>query len=163
MFKKANEGDEMLYALTRRYERMIGVKREKERWKRLIKDAFVSTFTMINPFLQLVYVQRWQEKLRNRPILTGSYLGPTHSNRPLPRMKPQLECVTMMIHKRRVGRERRMAKDAMLREWRDDLRRERNFEHGLKRAGMVERVYDDLQSWSCVGQNFVFAYGLLIW
>jgi hypothetical protein len=42
VFLKAKEGDTRLQLIMDRYERMIGVKREKEHWKYIIKKAFVS-------------------------------------------------------------------------------------------------------------------------
>jgi hypothetical protein len=41
-FLKAKEGDTRLRSIVDRYERMIGAKREKEHWKSIIKQAYVS-------------------------------------------------------------------------------------------------------------------------
>ncbi len=66
-------------------------------------------------------------------MLTGSFLRATLSNRPLPRLKPQPLAITMMIKRRRAARERRALKLIVVNEWIDDLRREREFEEGLKK------------------------------
>jgi hypothetical protein len=60
----------------------------------------------------------------------------------------------MMIYKRRVARERRMVQAALLREWRDDLKRERDFEFALmKRQGAV---YGNLDDWGRVFSTIHF-------
>lgn len=41
LFTKAKQGDERLQAVLGRYNRMIGVKREKEHWKRILRDELV--------------------------------------------------------------------------------------------------------------------------
>jgi hypothetical protein len=100
-------------------------------------------------------VQEWQERLRNRPILTGGYLRPTLSNPPLPRLKPQPMAISGMIFKRRVARDRRMTAASRLREWRDDLFREHVFESKLQKSSpeMVDRVFADHNGW---GTSFYY-------
>lgn len=55
----------------------------------------------------------------------------------------------MMIYKRRIARDRRMEKHNLLKDWRDDLRHEREFEDALARSSPdgFERVYDDIHAW----------------
>jgi hypothetical protein len=136
---------------------MIRAKREKERWKMVINEAFVCVFYLSTHFTsnRQYDVQEWQETLRRRPILTGGYLRPTLSNRPLPRLKPQPMAISGMIYKRRVARDRRMTATLRLREWRDDLFREHVFESKLQKSSpeMVDRVFADHNGW---GASFPF-------
>lgn len=85
--------------------------------------------------------------------MTGGFLRPTVSNLPLPRLKPQPKCITMMIYNRRRSYERKGSLYADLTLHQEYLRLERNFEEGLlkkeNREGRstFEPVYD-LEEWS---------------
>ncbi|KDQ51256.1 hypothetical protein JAAARDRAFT_41315 [Jaapia argillacea MUCL 33604] len=118
MFKRANEGDEQAKRVLARYSNVIAAKRDKERWKQIIRDEVA-----------------WQHRLRNRPILTGSYLRPSLFNRPLPRLKPQPLAISGMMHKRREARMKRNEKIDRVNGLRDDVRAERQFEEGLVNEG----------------------------
>jgi hypothetical protein len=127
-FKLANQGNTHAQALLHRYSSFVAMRRSKAHWVRLARAEVA-----------------WQAQLRNRPILTGSFLRPTIYNPPLPRMKPQPLSITMIIAKRRRVGVRRHAKFVMLNEQIADLTCERQFEEGL--AMLVggqhkfERVY----------------------
>ncbi|KAH8112251.1 hypothetical protein DFH11DRAFT_1706665 [Phellopilus nigrolimitatus] len=118
-FRASNGGDERLQRVLKRYNEMIGAKREKEQMKDVLRRELA-----------------WQERLRHRPILTGAYLRPTFFNGPLPRMKPQPVHISMMIRRRRLARERRGEKYAELVEHRDDIYRESTFEEALSGAAL---------------------------
>ncbi|TFY66964.1 hypothetical protein EVG20_g4134 [Dentipellis fragilis] len=92
LFRQAQAGDEHLQAVLRRYGTMIAERRDKEKFKDILRAE-----------------AKWQERLRNRPILKGSYFRPSTSNPPLPRMSPQPIQISMMITKRRLSRIRRVA------------------------------------------------------
>jgi hypothetical protein len=64
-------------------------------------------------------------------------------------MKNQPVGLSMMILKRRVARERRMEKYTLLKDWRDDLRREREFESSLSQNSKEDfvKVYDNIAPW----------------
>ncbi|KAJ7204683.1 hypothetical protein GGX14DRAFT_645874 [Mycena pura] len=115
-FETAHEGDEKQRAILRRYSRLIAAKLEKEHWKRLARAEVT-----------------WQERLRSRPILTGSIIKPTFYNPPLPRMKPQPPEISKIIRRRMRTRTRRYEHLDELREHMDDLRREAHFEENLIR------------------------------
>ncbi|CAL1712700.1 unnamed protein product [Somion occarium] len=110
-FEKARAGDVHLQAVLQRYSRMIAAKQQKA--------DFIAAYRK---------EMEWQERLRNRPILTGSYLRPTLYNPPLPRLKPQPIHVTGMIVWRKKARMRRFSLRELLWDWRDDLQRENKFE-----------------------------------
>ncbi|EGN92170.1 hypothetical protein SERLA73DRAFT_66209 [Serpula lacrymans var. lacrymans S7.3] len=114
IFSKAKQGDTRLQGVLDRYNRMIAAKREKETWKQRIRDEF-----------------DWQAKLRHRPIFKGSFIAPSLSNKLLPRLSPQPKAISGMIHKRRVGRDRRYEQRERLHDWIDDLKRESSFEKYL--------------------------------
>ncbi|KAA1474749.1 hypothetical protein DENSPDRAFT_346574 [Dentipellis sp. KUC8613] len=90
-FRQAQAGDEHLQAVLRRYGAMIAERRDKEKFKDMLRAE-----------------AKWQQRLRNRPILKGSYFRPSNSNPPLPRMTPQPIQISMMITKRRASRWRRI-------------------------------------------------------
>lgn len=92
--------------------------------------------------------------MRNRPILTGSYLRPSQSNGPLPRLKPQPVHISGMIHKRRKARERRLERGAQIAEWRRDMRREAELELAL-----ANKVKTDGASVEMVYQPYVSDWG----
>ncbi|KZP21455.1 hypothetical protein FIBSPDRAFT_860637 [Athelia psychrophila] len=129
IFQKARGGDTKLQHIVARYERILQAKREKERWKDRFREQL-----------------KWQQKLRNRPIMTGAYLRPSAFNRALPRLKPQPIHISGMIHRRRKARERRMEHGRESQEWQRDLKREAEFETALsvkaQREGTaMESVY----------------------
>lgn len=77
--------------------------------------------------------QAWQERLRSRPILTGTIMKPTFYNPPLPRMKPQPPEISKIIGRRMRTRTRRYERIDQLLEDMDHLRREAQFEENLIR------------------------------
>ncbi|KAK7033169.1 hypothetical protein R3P38DRAFT_2921146 [Favolaschia claudopus] len=93
-----------------------------------------------------------EQRMRSRPILTGTLLKPTLYNPPLPRMKRQPIAISGMINTRMRARERRLARDAQLSEYIDDLRREAAFEESLSslHGSSPERIYsgDAWYEWS---------------
>ncbi|KAF7430485.1 hypothetical protein PC9H_006193 [Pleurotus ostreatus] len=115
-FQAAYEGDARMQAVLSRYDRLLKTRRDRLRLENMLREELA-----------------WQKRLKNRPMLTGSFLRATLSNRPLPRLKPQPLAITMMIKRRRAARERRALKLMAVNEWIDDLRREREFEDGLKK------------------------------
>jgi hypothetical protein len=84
--------------------------------------------------------------LRNRPILTGTYLRATLFNKVMPRMRNQPEAVGRMIRRRRAARERRHDKLGYAIESIKDLHTERVFERSLRKYG-IEPVFEDISSW----------------
>ncbi|KAG8951688.1 hypothetical protein FRC04_005709 [Tulasnella sp. 424] len=114
VFTSAKHGDQYWASVLDRYSKLLGAKRKKE-----LTDA------------ALYDEMEWQEKLRNRPILTGGILRPSKSNKPLPRMKPQPIHVSMMIRRRRDARQRRLDRSEGYKEWKDYLSDERDFEERL--------------------------------
>ncbi|TFL06778.1 hypothetical protein BDV98DRAFT_164273 [Pterulicium gracile] len=114
LFRECKSGNERAQAICSRFDRLIGVRREKEYWNHLL------------------YVERkWLEKMRNRPIMTGGLLRASYNNAPLPRLKPQPLAITMMLYKRRSKREPRLSKINWINEWTSDLHHESKFEGGL--------------------------------
>lgn len=119
-----------------RYEAMIAAKREKARMEKSIRQALVRR-PFVKPGNSAYKInQQWQERLRTRPILTGSWIRPSLANGPLPRMKPQPEHITMMIRRRRMAYERHQAKFVELGNTSEDLEFERAFENKLFLEGM---------------------------
>ncbi|KAF4593341.1 hypothetical protein AB1N83_010168 [Pleurotus pulmonarius] len=116
VFQAAHEGDTRMRNVLSRYDRLLKARRDRLRLEGMLREELA-----------------WQKRLKNRPMLTGSFLRATLSNRPLPRLKPQPLAITMMIKRRRAARERRALKLIVVNEWIDDLRREREFEEGLKK------------------------------
>lgn len=99
--------------------------------------------------------------MRNRSILTGSYLRPSPSNGPLPRLKPQPAHISCMIHKRRKAREARLERGAQIAEWRKYLKGEAHFELALedkarKDGASSSMVYPKhLNDWSALTSFYV--------
>lgn len=79
--------------------------------------------------------QVWQERLRNRPIVTGGFLWPTLYNKIMPRLKPQPMHVTMMIADRRKARTKRQARFMAYNEVVRELQQEARFERMLMENG----------------------------
>jgi protocatechuate 3,4-dioxygenase beta subunit len=81
--------------------------------------------------------------------MTGSSIRPSLYNRPLPRLTPQPEHISLMIFKRRKARQRRGAHYADLRSMRDDVRREVQFEASLTAIAdqPFERAFDSAEDW----------------
>ncbi|KAF8649132.1 hypothetical protein AX16_005995 [Volvariella volvacea WC 439] len=124
MFKKANAGDLKLQNTLFRYTRFLAFKFEQRYWKQLIWNEMA-----------------WQERLKNRPIMTGGYLRASIYNKPLPRLKPQPLHITRMIYKRRRVRERRILRIHELQEMQQILRHERDFESQLAKLHPFETTY----------------------
>lgn len=78
-----------------------------------------------------VSLQAWQERMRNKPILTGSVLRASFDNKPMPRLYPQPDHVDHLIRHRRIAREARRQRILFLQEQRMDIAREAQFEEGL--------------------------------
>ncbi|KZT26048.1 hypothetical protein NEOLEDRAFT_1162439 [Neolentinus lepideus HHB14362 ss-1] len=116
IFCRANEGDERLQLVLDRYTRLVAIRREKQRWRKLITDAM-----------------KYQEQLRNRPIMTGSFIRPSHYNKPLPRLKPQPIHITGMIVRRKHARFMRTEKVAVYSDYRRLLKEEEMFEKILEK------------------------------
>jgi hypothetical protein len=74
-----------------------------------------------------------------KPRLTGGYLRPTLFNPPLPRLKPQPEGLSMMIHKRLRVRERRTWKRRVWAEWAGDMKAEMAFYRRINDMGPRQR------------------------
>jgi hypothetical protein len=105
--------------------------------------------------------QAWQDKLRNRPILTG-HIRASLSNKPLPRLKPQPSAISVMIYKRRAERQRRVLKLKELEDWQDDLRREAAFEDSAFRSeNMGNGVAEGCDENPSEGSSRVFGYKMI--
>ncbi|EAU85028.1 hypothetical protein CC1G_04124 [Coprinopsis cinerea okayama7 len=115
-FKRASQGDTKLKEVLTRYSRLIEAKREKEHWKQVLREEV-----------------EWLERLRTKPILTGSIQRASRDNRPLPRLYPQPKQFASMFIKRRRKRELRLARQRRHSEELQDLAREARFEEGLQR------------------------------
>ncbi|OCB89210.1 hypothetical protein A7U60_g3696 [Sanghuangporus baumii] len=113
-FRAAENGNEKLQKVLLRYNAMIKAKQKKERLKSMIIEQSL-----------------WQDRLRNRPIMTGGFLKPTILNPPLPRLKPQPLHISMMMYRRRVGYERMAQKYIRLKGYQEDLGTEVKFEEAL--------------------------------
>ncbi|KAG8969200.1 hypothetical protein FRC03_004153 [Tulasnella sp. 419] len=116
IFSKERSGDPYWGKVLQRYSRMIATKQQKARMDRNAEE----------------YLE-WMQQLKRRPILTGGYLRPSTSNKPLPRMKPQPVHVSMMIRKRRKKRAARFTRLAVHLEWLRYLRYEHTFEKILQK------------------------------
>lgn len=121
---------------------MIATKREKEAWKRRIREAFVRVHSVYySPRRPLTGIsQDWEAKLRRRPIFKGSFIRPTMDNKLLPRLIPQPAHITGMILRRRIARERRWEQRDILKSWTQDLRYESLFEYALLKSARGEAV-----------------------
>jgi hypothetical protein len=85
--------------------------------------------------------------------MTGGYLRPGFFNKPLPRLKPQPESITMMIFKRRRARNNRVEKMRKYTEWQDSIRAECEFEARLantvRQSGLnFTRHFESFEEWS---------------
>ncbi|TFK21443.1 hypothetical protein FA15DRAFT_672557 [Coprinopsis marcescibilis] len=116
-FKRASNGDLKTQAVLARYARLIDVKRESEHWKQVLREEL-----------------EWQERLRNKPRLTGSLQRSTLDNRPLPRLSPQPEHFAQMFIRRRRTRENRLKRQRRNYELVQDIQHETNFERNLLRT-----------------------------
>ncbi|KAG8880891.1 hypothetical protein FRB98_004695 [Tulasnella sp. 332] len=132
IFTAAGAGDIRWQKVLSRYSTMIEAKRAKERSQTKLEEELV-----------------WQEKLRNRPIMTGGLMRPSVLNPPLPRLKPQPIHITMMMRRRRDVRENRFVRARVNTEWKQDLLAERSFEAMLEEPSSSskdpksESVYED--------------------
>ncbi|KAI0074123.1 hypothetical protein K474DRAFT_1602040 [Panus rudis PR-1116 ss-1] len=115
-FQRARNGDEHMQRVMERYSRLIWEKRQRVRFIGMMKEDMI-----------------WRLKLRTRPILTGGYMRPTHTNPPLPHMKPQPLHISCMIRWRRQAFERRFERRTELYGWHHDMRMEAQFERNLLR------------------------------
>lgn len=88
----------------------------------------------------------WRYRLKNRPILTGTYLRASLYNRVMPRMRNQPEAIGRMMRKRKVARTRRREKMMVAQEALQDLSLEQQFERLLGRQ-VSTPCYEDTYSW----------------
>jgi hypothetical protein len=81
--------------------------------------------------------------------MTGASIRPSIYNRPLPRLSPLPEHISLMIFKRRRASQRRRSVYANLRSMRDDMQREVNFEASLAAIAdqPFERAFDNSEDW----------------
>ncbi|KAL4249083.1 hypothetical protein ABKN59_007525 [Abortiporus biennis] len=145
IFSKAQNGDSHSRALLDRYNRMIIMKREKEHCKQLEREAL-----------------EWEEKMRNRPIMTGGLMRASIYNDHHPRLRPQPIHITGMIVNRRKARQRRMDEQTDLLEGIRLIELEKRFETRLARYASrnhipFEKVFtDDIENphetWSYYSQ-----------
>jgi hypothetical protein len=134
-FKRAKAGDLRLQRVLERYGRLIEAKRKKEHWKQVLRIEVVCNCAphSMSVCSYVCVTQEWQEKLRNKPIPTGSLLPGTRDNRPMPRLHPQpAKFGAMFIRRRRIRglrlfRQRAWIEDAQ------DVMREVDFEEGARR------------------------------
>jgi hypothetical protein len=124
----------------RRYGRMIAAKREKERWKQAWRKELVRPSSPELCHTLITFTQKWQKKMRNRAILTGTIVRASYSNKPFPRMRPQPVHISIIIKKRRFARARRIEKYKLLTEWRRDMAIEKEFETALAAQSEKEGV-----------------------
>ncbi|KAH8984458.1 hypothetical protein EDB92DRAFT_1488513 [Lactarius akahatsu] len=117
-FNQAQKGDERLRAVLERFGRLIDARRNNLRMRRIVDDSLA-----------------WQHRLLNRPIVTGALFKPSLNNGPLPRLKPQPDHISGMIHKRRVARAKRIVRQRALFSQLEDLHIEAQFEHKLAETG----------------------------
>ncbi|KIK93619.1 hypothetical protein PAXRUDRAFT_503286 [Paxillus rubicundulus Ve08.2h10] len=141
MFVRAKQGDARLGVVLDRYDHMIAAKRDKAEFRRLVREALE------------------QARLRHHPIFKGSFIRPTYYNKLLPRLVPQPASISGMIHKRRIGRNKRFAQKEEVAGWMEDLKMESAFEQALlaeqggsqdggKNGGNGKRVFSaDLDAW----------------
>ncbi|KAH9171282.1 hypothetical protein EDB89DRAFT_1852620 [Lactarius sanguifluus] len=126
-FNQAQKGDERLRAVLERFGRLIDARRNNLRMKRIVDDSLA-----------------WQHRLINRPIVTGALFKPSIHNGPLPRLKPQPDHISGMIHKRRVARAKRIERQHALFSQLEDLRIEAQFEDKLAEIGApIVRSFSD--------------------
>ncbi|KII86734.1 hypothetical protein PLICRDRAFT_55645 [Plicaturopsis crispa FD-325 SS-3] len=121
-FIGAQGGDERLQALLKRYTSLLIAKQTNEKMLRIIKATMKSTAREL---------KKDQYKPRPKVIMTGGYFRASLFNKPLARVKPQPQSLTMMIAKRRIRRQWRQERNEEIGEWRDMLRHEESFERAL--------------------------------
>ncbi|KAK7060326.1 hypothetical protein VNI00_001091 [Paramarasmius palmivorus] len=114
IFQLAQAGDIKWQRVLQRYDRAIASKVEQARLNKML-DAELE----------------WQQRLKNRPIFTGTIIRSTPFNRPLLRMKPQHPSISGMITKRMKTKERRFEKLNELAEYKDMVIKEKEFEQRL--------------------------------
>ncbi|KAH9057484.1 hypothetical protein EDB87DRAFT_1565130 [Lactarius vividus] len=117
-FNQAQKGDQRLRAVLERFGRLIDARRNNLRMRRIVDDSLA-----------------WQHRLINRPIVTGALFKPSLHNGPLPRLKPQPDHISGMLHKRRVARVKRIKRQRVLFSQVEDLRIEAQFEDKLAKTG----------------------------
>ncbi|KAI9448814.1 hypothetical protein BJY52DRAFT_1310440 [Lactarius psammicola] len=117
-FNQAKQGDERLHAVLERFGRLIEARQHNLRMKRIVDDSLA-----------------WQHRLLNRPIVSGALFKPSIYNGPLPRLKPQPDHISGMIHKRRVARTKRVERHRAILSQLQDLRIEARFEDKLAATG----------------------------
>ncbi|TFY79809.1 hypothetical protein EWM64_g4203 [Hericium alpestre] len=132
-FELASAGDMHMKAILARYGQMIAARRDKERFKAMLRDEIVRLSSLPHNYLSQGRVQKWQDRLANRPIVTGAYFRPSHSNPPLPRLVPQPVPLSMIIRNRRRARAQRGERRNELQGALEDLRTEAQFEEELLR------------------------------
>ncbi|KAI9430536.1 hypothetical protein H4582DRAFT_2086751 [Lactarius indigo] len=117
-FNRAKQGDERLRVVLERFGRLVDARRNNLRMRRIVDESLA-----------------WQHRLLNRPIVTGALFKPSIYNGPLPRLKPQPDHISGMIHKRRVARSKRVERQRALFSRLEDLRIEAQFEDKLAKTG----------------------------
>ncbi|KAI6026009.1 hypothetical protein EDC04DRAFT_3116499 [Pisolithus marmoratus] len=110
-FRSSRAGDTKLRAILDRYDRILAVRSEENRWRERIYQVF-----------------KEEASVRTRRIHKGSFIRQSLYNKLLPRIIPQPEHIGGMIRRRRRARERRLGTKDELRGWMDDLKRECRFE-----------------------------------
>ncbi|KAI0299689.1 hypothetical protein B0F90DRAFT_1574016, partial [Multifurca ochricompacta] len=118
VFNKAKKGDEHLCTVLERFGRLISARRDHHRIRRIVNDSL-----------------SWQHRLLNRPIVSGALFKPSIHNGPLPRLKPQPDHISGMIHKRRIARKKRVDRQRVLFSQVQDLQVEAQFENSLATQG----------------------------
>ncbi|KAI6145213.1 hypothetical protein BKA82DRAFT_4171063 [Pisolithus tinctorius] len=121
-FRSAKAGDTKLQAILDRYDRILAVRREEDRWRERIHQVF-----------------KEEASARAHRIHKGSFIRQSLYNKLLPRVTPQPEHIGGMIRRRRKARERRLEVKDELRGWMDDLKRECRFELAAVGRGHYKR------------------------
>ena len=116
--------------------------------KELVRSSLTCLYLVLT-----IMLQEWQNKLRNRPILTGGFTRATLYHGPLPRMKPQPIAISGMIRTRMKARTARIEKQARLLADLELLTEERDFEMGLRRLVGIDfptfySNWSDYEQWS---------------
>ncbi|KAI9509477.1 hypothetical protein F5148DRAFT_1282977 [Russula earlei] len=123
-FKKARQGDEYLRSVLQRFERLVVAHRNLARMCGIVNDSL-----------------SWKHRLLSRPIFTAALFKPSIYNGPLPRLKPQPDHISGMIHKRRITRSRRIERQRALFSQIEDLQVETKFETNLAANGERFKPY----------------------
>lgn len=118
IFEKAKQGDEHQRSVLQRFERLICARRNHNKMARIVDDYL-----------------SWNHRLLTRSIFTPTIIRPSIDNGPLPRLKPQPDHISGMIHKRRVARRRRVERQRATLSQIQDLRVEAEFEGSLAAKG----------------------------